>query len=213
MNTQNPSPQPLSRKGRGAKYFIGCVLLVLLAGCSAPLKSDLPNEQVYRLAPVVDIAARRLPLTLYVPPLTATPALDSARISLIKPPSQQDFIAHSRWPDELPSYLHALILEGLARSEGFQAVSEQRLGRDTSLKLLLRVTDFQAEYSADGKDEATIVVGITATLLKDSHLLKQEHYEARQTHVALRTGSIVAAMNQALSEVMAALLMDLQRAL
>ena len=187
----------------------------LLAGCSAPLKSDLPNEQVYRLAPVVDIAARRLPLTLYVPPLTSTPALDSARISLIKPPSQQDFIAHSRWPDELPSYLHALILEGLARSEGFQAVSEQRLGRDASLKLLLRVTDFQAEYSADGKDEAMIVVGITATLLtgKTPNLLKQQHYEARQTHVALRTGSIVAAMNQALGEVMAALLVDLQRAL
>lgn len=48
-------------------------LVGLLAGCSAPLKSDLPNEQVYRLAPVVDIAARRLPLTLYVPPLTAHP--------------------------------------------------------------------------------------------------------------------------------------------
>lgn len=103
----------------------------------------------------------------------------------------------------------------MARSEGFQAVSEQRLGRDASLKLLLRVTDFQAEYSADGKDEAMIVVGITATLLtgKTPNLLKQQHYEARQTHVALRTGSIVAAMNQALSEVMAALLADLQRAL
>lgn len=190
-------------------------LVGLLVGCSTPLTSTLPREQVYRLTPTVAVAARRLPLSLYVPAMTATPALNSPGISLIKLPLQQDVIAHSRWPDKLPRYLHALVLEGLVRSEGFQAVSEQRLGHDVSLKLLLHLTDFQAEYSVDSNEGATVVVGLTATLFneKSPRLLKQQHYEVRQTHVPLRTSSIVTAMNQAFSEVIAALIADLQREL
>ncbi len=189
------------------------LLLALLSACSLPLKSDLPVEQTYRLAPSVATASQRLNANLYVPKLTVNPALDSDRIVLIKPLLQQDFIAHSRWPDDLSVYLHAVMLDALARSGQFQAVSDQMLDKDGNYKLLLRIDRFQAEYPTDGKGEAAVDIVMEASLVrvKDQHLLGQHRYAIRKAPVPVSTSKLVAALNQALGEVMAALLVDLQR--
>jgi ABC-type uncharacterized transport system auxiliary subunit len=212
MKMKNPSPQPLSRKGRGAKNFIGGVLLALLSACSVPLKSDLPVEQTYRLAPSVAVASQRLAVNLYVPKVMVSPALDSDRIVLIKPPLQQDFIAHSRWPDDLSSYLHGVMLDALARSGSFQSVSEQMLGKESNYKLLLRVASFQAEYPPAGKGSAAVEIVMEASLVRvaDQHLLGQHRYAIRKEPVPVSTNKIVEALNQALGEGIVSLLGNLQ---
>ncbi len=145
--------------------------------------------------------------------VSVSPALDSDRIALIKPPFQQDFIAHSRWPDDLSGYLHAVMLDALARSGSFQSVSEQMLGKDGNYKLLLRVASFQAEYPKDGKGNAAVEIVMESSLVRvqDQHLLGQHRYAIRKEHIPVSTSKIVEALNQALGEVIAALLTDLQR--
>ncbi|QQZ28082.1 hypothetical protein HMY34_04540 [Thiothrix subterranea] len=195
------------------RYLPFLLLLTLLSACSIPLKSDLPLEQTYRLAPLVATASQRLAANLYVSKVTVSPALDSDRIVLIKPPLQQDFIAHSRWPDDLSSYLHAVMVDGLARSGSFQSVSEQMLGKEGNYKLLLRVASFQAEYPKDGKSNAAVDIVMESSLVRvrDQHLLGQHRYAVRKEDIPISTSKLVEALNQALGEVIAALLMDLQR--
>jgi len=195
------------------RYLPFLLWLALLSACSMPLKSDLPVEQTYRLAPSVTVAAQRLNANLYVSKVTVSPALDSDRIVLIKPPLQQDFIAHSRWADDLSSYLHAVMLDALARSGSFQSVSEQMLDKDDNYKLLLRVASFQAEYPKDGKGNAAVDIVMESSLVRvrDQHLLGQHRYAVRKEDIPISTSQLVEALNQALGEVIAALLMDLQR--
>ncbi|OQX13249.1 MAG: hypothetical protein BWK73_12745 [Thiothrix lacustris] len=192
-------------------HWVLVLLLALLSACAVPLKSDLPGEQTYRLAPSVTAAPQRLNANLYVPTLTVSPALDNDQIVLIKPRLKQDFIAQSRWPDDLSVYLHAVMLDALARSDGFQSVSAQLVGNDSHYKLLLRVDSFQAEYPTGAKGAAAVEIVMNAALVRvvDQQLLGQHRYVVRKDSVPVSTGNIVAALNQALGEVIAALVADL----
>ncbi|WP_028490006.1 ABC-type transport auxiliary lipoprotein family protein [Thiothrix lacustris] len=191
--------------------LLSCVML--LSACSSPLKSDLPADQTYRLNPQVAVAPQRLSINLYVPKVSVSPALDSDHITLMKPGFQQDFIAHSRWPDDLSVYLHAVMLDTLSRSGGFQSVSEQMLGKGGNYKLLLRVSAFQAEYPADGKGSAAVVVGMESILVRvqDQQVMGQHRYDSRKENIPVSTRKIVEALNQALAESTRQLILDLQR--
>ncbi len=187
------------------------VLLTVLVGCSSPLKSDLPADQVYRLTPQVAAAAQRSNANIYLPKVEVSPALDTARITLIKDQFRQDFIANSRWPDDLSSYLHAIMLDALSRSGGFQSVSDQLLGNSGNYKLLLRISAFQAEYPPQGKGSAAVVLGMESILVRaqDQHVMGQHRYDIRKEQIPVSTGKIVEAMNQALTEVIRQMLGDL----
>ncbi len=194
-------------------YRVCLGLLVLLSACSAPLKSDLPVDQVYRLAPAVSANVPRSTANLYLPLVAVSPALDSDRITLIKPGYQQDFIANSRWPDDLSGYLHAVMLDALSRSGGFESVSDQLLGNAGQYKLLLRVAAFQAEYPPDGKGNAAVAVALESILVRvaDQRVMGQHRYANRQENIPVSTGKIVDAMNQALGAVIASLAADASR--
>jgi ABC-type uncharacterized transport system auxiliary subunit len=193
------------------KWLLSFVLL--LTACSVPLKSNLPADQTYRLQPQVVTAPQRLSANLYLPKVEVSPALDSEHIALVKPPFQQDFIAHSRWPDDLSGYLHAVMLDALSHSGGFQSVSDQMLGKDGNYKLLLRVAGFQAEYPPDGQGDAAVEIVMESSLVRvqDQRLLGQHRYAVRKEHIPVSTSKLVAAFNQALGEVIVALVADLQR--
>lgn len=193
------------------QYVLIGVLLTVLAGCSFPPKSDLPADQVYRLAPQITVASWRSDANIYLPKVEVSPALDTARITLIKEQFQQDFIANSRWPDDLSSYLHAIMLDALSRSGGFQSVSDQLLGKSGNYKLLLRVSAFQAEYPPQGKGSAAVALGMESILVRaqDQHVLGQHRYDIRREQIPVSTGKIVEAMNQALTEVIRQMIRDL----
>lgn len=185
-------------------------LLLGLSGCSLLPGNDAPPDQVYRLAPQVGKVAHSTAASLYFPRIAMNPALDNERITLNKPGLQQDFIARSRWPDALSTYLHAVMLDALAASGAFRSVSGQMLGDTGQYKLLVRVSDFQAEYPAEGKSEARVEVVMEVLLLRmqDQRLLKQQRYQVRKENVPVSTGAIVAALNQALGEVLTRMVRD-----
>lgn len=191
------------------RYGLLCLLL-LLNGCSLPLKSDLPAEQVYRLQPRV-VHTAPLPINLYLSSVEVSPELDSERITLIKSPNQQDFIAHSRWGDTLSSYLHVVVLDALTRSGNFHSVSSQLVSRDNNYRLLLRVSAFQATYPPEGVGTASVDVAMDALLVRvqDQRLLGQHHYAIHKTNVPVSTSQIVSALEQALSEALDALVRDM----
>lgn len=192
-------------------WFLWFVLLWGLSGCSLLPTNDAPPDQVYRLAPQVGKAQHSSAASLYFPRVEMNPALDNERITLLKPGLQQDFIARSRWPDELSTYLHAVMLDALAASGAFRSVSGQMLGDAGQYKLLLRVSDFQAAYPAEGEAEATVEVAMEVLLVRmqDQRLLKQQRYQVRKENVPVSTGAIVSALNQALEEVLVDMIRDL----
>lgn len=187
------------------------LLLSLLSACALPLKTDLPADQVYRLQPQVEVAPQTSNINLYLPKVDVSPELDNAHIALIKPPNQQDFIAKSRWPDNLSTYLHGVVLDALSRSGSFQSVSSQMAGKDDNYRLVLRVSAFQAEYPPGGKGSASVDVVMDAMLVRvlDQRLLGQHRYAIHKSNVPVSTGKIVEALEQALGEGIAGMLADL----
>ena len=183
--------------------------LIFSNGCSLPLKSDLPAEQVYRLQPRV-VHTAPLPINLSLSSVEVSPELDSERITLIKPPNQQDFIASSRWPDNLSGYLHGVVLDALSRSGNFRSVSSQILGKDNNYRLILRVSAFQAEYPPDGKGAASVEVAMDALLIRvqDQLLLGQRRYDVKRGNVPVSTGKIVGALDAALGETLGQIITD-----
>ena len=185
------------------------VLLWVASACSLPLKSDLPADQVYRLQPSV-AATNPVSINLYLPKVEVSPELDTAYITLIKPPNQQDFIASSRWPDNLSGYLHGVVLDALSRSGNFRSVSSQILGKDNNYRLVLRVFAFQAEYPPDGKGAASVEVAMDAMLIRvqDQLLLGQHRYDVKRGNVPVSTGKIVGALDAALGETLGQIITD-----
>lgn len=192
------------------RELLGCFLLVWLAACSVPLKSDLPADQVYRLQPALSTVAKPLPMHLYVPKVEVSPELDNPRIALIKPSNQLDFIANSRWPDNLSGYLHGVVLDAFSRSGCFRSVSNQLLGRDGHYRVVLRVSAFQVEYPSAGKGAAGVEVAIDAALIavQDQRLVNQQRYVIRKENVPVSTSQIVMALEQALGEAISAMILD-----
>lgn len=192
------------------RALLGCFLLVWLSACSVPLKSTLPADRVYRLQPILSTVAQPLPMHLYVPKVEVSPELDNPRIALIRPPNQLDFIANSRWPDNLSGYLHGVVLDALSRSGHFRSVSNQLLGRDGHYRVVLRVSAFQVEYPSGSQGVAGVEVAIDAALVavKDQRLVNQRRYVIRKENVPISTSQMVTALEQALTEVLNAMVLD-----
>ena len=195
-------------------WIFSLLCLLSLSACSFPPRSQEAAVQTYRLAPIVTPApagwvARKV---LYVPEIEVNPALDSERITLVKDGLQQDFIAHSRWPDKLSRYLHASLLEALSQSGQFQAVSEQLLGKNNAYKLLLHVAHFEVDYADPALQTAAVEVMCEATLMRvaDQHIVQQQSYRVRREGVPLSTSRLVEALNSAWSEALNHLIADVQ---
>lgn len=190
------------------------LLLSWLTGCSVLFSQPAPPDTVYRLAPLIQTWEQPAPVSVYVPALTVTAALDTPRIVLFKPNFQQDFVAHSRWVEDLPVYLHAVIVDSLSRSGAVQTLTMQPL-KQQGYTLQLRVTAFQAEYPTPAQDTLKVVVGLEATLLHahNQQLVMQQRYRVTQAPVAARTSAIVAALNHALGQVLTQLSGDLRQRL
>ncbi len=192
-------------------FTLLCAVLVpaLLSACT-PLGVDQSPVQVYRLAPRLPVQSASRPLHVYVPEPEIAPPLASEQIVLFMPGNRQDFVAHSRWPDTLGTYLQAVLVEELSRSNAFASVSAQLIETRKAVRLQVRVADFQAEYPPDGKGVARVRVSMEVLLIRqsDQHLLARHRYEQQQA-VELRTGQIVAGLDAALRVVLVGILADL----
>jgi len=199
------------------------VLIVSLSSaCSLLLKRDTAVDQVYQLSPEARKVNPSIDANIYIPQVTINPALNNRRIMLLSTTNNRlDFIANSRWPDNLGVYLQAIMIDGLSASGAFKSVSERILGRKNNYRLLLRVADFQAELQTANQLElqshqrVNVIVVIEATLSKglEQRLLGQQRYIVRKQNVDARTSRIVSAFGQALSEVLNSLVIDIRKAI
>ncbi len=190
------------------------LLLTMLSACSIPPKSNQPATRTFRLAPAisaVNTTQQPLNIHLYIPQISVTPGLDNSHIVLLKSPYEQDFIAHSQWSDELPVYLHAVIMEALSASNRFASVSDQLVNSQHNHKLLIKVSAFQAELSEAPPETAAVRVTLEAFLLnsKSQQLLLHKRYQASKEGIEKRVSVLVKALNQALGEVLGQLMHDL----
>lgn len=199
-------------EAKGGLRGIFFILLLTLTACTVPVGGYAPADRVYRLAPTVQAAPQRALASLYLPRVQVSPALDTPRIILTKPGYRQDFIANSRWPDNLSGYMQSVMLDALSRSNGFLAVSDQLVANEHLYRLLLRVSAFHAEYPPQGQQgQATVVLGLEAILVRESdqRMVGQYRYDLRKEHIPVTVGNIVAAMNQALGEGIDRLVVDM----
>lgn len=197
-------------------WILSLFCLLSLSACSFLPRSQEPAAQTYRLAPVVTPAptgwvARKV---LYVPEIEVNPALDSERITLVKDGLQQDFIAHSRWPDKLSRYLHASLVESLSQSGQFQAVLTQFVGKNQPFKLLMRVAHFEVAYPSPAQMQpaAAVDVQCEVTLIRaaDQQVIQQKQYHVRREHIPLSTSQAVNALNAAWGEIITQIATDIR---
>ncbi len=188
------------------------LLLISLTGCSLPLKSEQPQARTFRLSPTIPTPTQpALKAHLYLPPVSVTPGLDSRHIVLLRSPYEQDFIANSQWPDELPTYLHAILTDALSASHSFSSVSDTQVNSQNTYKLLLKFSAFQTERPSDQPDSAIAKVAMEAFLVRsrDQKLVMQRRYQASKYVNKIRVTTLVQALNQVLGEVLENLLNDL----
>ena len=197
-------------------WIFSLFCLVSLSACSVLPRSQEPAAHSYRRAPVVTPAptgwvARKV---LYVPEIEVNPALDSERITLVKDGLQQDFIAHSRWPDKLSRYLHASLVESLSQSGQFQAVLTQFVGKNQPFKLLMRVAHFEVAYPSPAQmpPAAAVDVQCEVTLIRaaDQQVIQQKQYHVRREHIPLSTSQAVNALNAAWGEIITQIATDIR---
>jgi len=150
-------------------------------------------------------------LHLYIPTIQVTPGLDSNKIVLLKSAYEQDYIAESQWPDDLPVYLHSVIIDTLSDSGQFASVSSRLISRDNNYKLLLKVSAFQAELAPKPSSTVNVVVAIEIFLVssKTQKLIIHKRYKTLGKNIEVRVSTIVKALNEALSQTLDLLVKDL----
>lgn len=187
---------------------------LLLSACSIPPKSSQPPAQTYRLVPQVgkvSATPESRKMNIFIPTVEVTPGLDSQRITLVKDRFEQDYIADSQWPDELPAYLHSIIIDQLSETGAFASVSNRLINSGKRYKLLLKFSGFQAELTQHPARTAKTVVAMEAFLLhgNSQKLIMHKRYQMTGNHVEVRVSEIVKGLNQQLQEVLQLLLKDL----
>jgi ABC-type uncharacterized transport system auxiliary subunit len=188
--------------------------MVLFSGCSVPLKSDIEPTHIYRLSPQLNLPTtfqKKHKMNLYIPNLEIMPGLDSKKIVLFKSSYEQDFIADSQWPDELPIYLHSVITDALSASNAFASVSNRLINTSDNYKLLLKFSSFQAELTQNQPTFAQVVVSMEAFVIhsKTQKLLMHKRYRVKGEQVEVRVSSIVRALNTKLGNLLGLLVKDI----
>lgn len=187
------------------RFLFMLVFSFLVSACSIPLKSDLPEVQVYRLSPSIDVnnpkpSAKQI--HLYIPPIEIAPGLDSNKIVLVVNPQKQSHIAESQWPDDLSLYLHSIIVDNFSTSQAFASVSNRLISKKQAYKLLIKVSAFEVELPQSSAEKAIARVVMNATLVdgKNQQLVWSKQISGSHTAKEVRTSELVKALNHALSD-------------
>jgi ABC-type uncharacterized transport system auxiliary subunit len=177
--------------------------LMLLAGCSGMLKSELAPLQTYVLnTDRQQQSGDPLAINLAIPQIDALPGLNTDRIALLRLPSRLDYYAEARWPDQLSRYLQAFILHTAFNRGDIQSINNKLLPDINNYILDIYIIDFQAEYSQGGEASPTVHVQLAATLqnAKEQRLIGMLREDVRVKSEENRMEPIVQAFEKALQQ-------------
>lgn len=192
-------------------------ILMLLAGCSGMLKSDLAPVQTYVLnTDQQQQPGESLAVNLAIPQIDALPGLNTDRIALLRLPSRLDYYAEARWPDHLSRYLQSFVLHTAFNRGDLQSINNKLLPDIKNYILDIYIIDFQAEYSQEeGEEIPTIHVQLAATLqnAKQQKLIGMLREDVRIKAKQNRMGPIVLAFEQALQQATRQLLTNVRHSI
>jgi ABC-type uncharacterized transport system auxiliary subunit len=187
---------------RPAAAQAAIVPLLLLAGCSGLLRSNVSPEQVYYLRAKVAAPESARPANLpsvRVGRPVPGPGLDSSHIMLLESNRRMSFYTASRWPAVLPEVVEELTVEALRASSSWSDVQSSESSFPADYLLQIRIRRFDADYETGGAAHAGAPPQVHVVL--DCTFGRRSGREVISTFVA--EGSAGAAANK-LSDVVAA---------
>lgn len=127
------------------------VPLLVLAGCTGLLRSNVPPEQVYYLRAKAAPSERAQPANLAsvrVGRPVPGPGLDSSHIMLLESDRRMSFYTASRWPAVLPEVVEEMTVESLRASGSWSDVQSSESSFPADYLLQIRIRRFDADYES-----------------------------------------------------------------
>lgn len=148
-------PTPRTVRQPLAVGFLWLLAAALLGGCSVLKPSATPPPHFYTLGPTPGAAAPDAPMptpshaaapTLLVLPPGAAAGFDSQRIIYVRQDHQIEYFAHNEWVDTPSRMLQGLLIEAMARSGVFSAVSPASGAAGGDIRLDTEIVRLQHEF-------------------------------------------------------------------
>ncbi len=186
--------------------FMALLTSANLAGCAAPglvpgTGEAAVTSRMFDLAapaakPVGAVSGqtKRIQLVVYEP--TAIRAVDSDRVVVRRPSGEISYLSGATWNDRLPMLVRARLVEVLAGSGRFRAVSngQDKVNADVGLSLALQT--FQIDVGEAGS-EARIAVQAKLVAESGGAVLASKRFEEKEPVKSKDPADHVAALNAA----------------
>jgi cholesterol transport system auxiliary component len=178
------------------------LVATLASGCGSLLKTDLPPNTQYVLAPG-PAAASGAPATqadLAIGRPTVAPGLDTARVAVLKG-QQLDYYRAATWGGSTANVIQAMLVGSFEEQRLFRSVTTEEARVSGNYMLDVEVRDFQAEYGAGAAP--TVRVRIVGRLIRvsDRKLVDTLTVEARNAAADNRMGIVAASFQSAAQQV------------
>ena len=176
--------------------------LLLLAGCSGGLKSNLPLAQVYVLRPTWSAPSASLPAapgagTVQVTLPLAAAGLATDSIVVLRPGERLDYYGAARWAGAVPAMLQTLAIDALRASHRFSMVESDAGPFASDYVLSLELHHFEAEYTGAGPPTVHVALVCTLGRRGNRDVIVSFGAESKVTADADRMQSVVAAFERA----------------
>lgn len=185
------------------KYALfGLLLFVPACGAISALDTASQPLEIYELrSPDVQSTVRRGGTELVIEEPSASGALATERIMIQPGPLQAQYLPGVRWADTAPKMLQTLILRSITQTGALGSVGRRPVGTIADYAVLSELTDFQAETRPDARG-ADVVVRISFRIVRerDARVIATRTFEQSARADDTRTGTLVAAFDQATSQ-------------
>jgi cholesterol transport system auxiliary component len=181
---------------------------LLLTGCSAGLKSNLPAAQSYLLRPgIAPAAAPAAPPvgTVQVMLPQASAGLGTDRIMLLRPGGRLDYYSGARWAAPTPAMLQLLVIDALRASNRFAMVESDTGPFAAEYMLSLELRHFEAEYTTAGPPMVHVALDASLGRRGKRDIIVSCSADAQVKADSDRMQAVVAAFEQATGEALAQL--------
>ncbi len=179
--------------------------LLFLSACSSLLGSAGPAPDLYTLSPVTAAPAgiARAPWQLLIEEPTAIGGLEANRIAVQRTPNEIRYFADVRWVERATRMIQGLLVESFEHTGAVAAVDRYSVGPRADYILKAELRDFQAELFNNTKIP-TVHVRLTVRMVRAGRqqTVWMHDFSARVTAKASNASDVVAAFDQALSQVM-----------
>lgn len=175
-----------------------------LAGCSSVLQGK-PPPKLYTLTPVREFppGLPKVNAQLLVDPPTATGAIDTERIALMRNAVSVDYFADAAWTDRAPVLVQSLLVESFENSGRIGAIARDTATLRADYVLMPELRDFDALYGNGAAPTVRVRLGLKLIHSDDRRIIGQHETEASADAAQDAIVPIVEAFDKALHQVMA----------